>query len=952
MGQPNESPNPFGKAFPQPLFLSYENDRGSAPPSQVASNYLAQQHDFAAGHMPSFGGMAEIEDIDSLFNDLVDVGRFDVGPFMGIGADEPVMVELDEELSAVANADSAQQSLVGGTQFVDPYQVTVHQSQQTGLANVKTKTAALRRKLDAARKTVEGCPVNREETPPFSAPAGPSTGTGQPSHPNAGPSGASGAPQPQQRGTVKPGKRNRNGDRENKRRKVCQACIHCRKAHMSCDEVRPCRRCVRRGMAHMCLDAPRQPVIPKPVITSAGPVPILPAPMKDGDQIVPLPATSGQMLQPFTLPLPPQMSLAQQVSFLNMLTANANANANASASAIQNTGSNQSDPQIGNASITAPTPHPTSPSQNVNTSAPFPNVVYPDASYMSMLTATLSPCSPAQSVSPKTRPTSAQSPGVASPSQTHSPMLEIKSDLASTPTSVHQDSMQGVRHSASPAPQPTAQRRRTSGPSHSFLPSELLAFAPQSSTVPYPSAQTPATMHMGDRPMSAFTVDKSAASSPVFAVKHSMSPHVHPHSPSSNIDTAFQPQQTMRSQPGEQEKRHPSVPLPQPMPTECADFQTMLPVQLQKPESLFASTSVGSEYAALADLWATVNHATATEESENQSNNATNSQTKGNSNYTSTALHTCTKEGENKSRCNSCPFTLLERFYLTAAGDQPPSTSPTTTTTTADRLTHILSAKRKAGLLTPYDYSSGYARLGHHLTTQCSSTSRQRILNVVASFQTGLAHLARNVTDTELLHHEDTFERLLLDYDVMFGITGIPAAIWRRTGEIVRANQAFAELVGLDLRLLVNGMVCVYELMNEDSGVGYWERFGRVAFDGEEKAWMGTCTLRKRANHRNEVEKSVKCAYSVTVRRDTVGVPLVCAGNFLPATAPTPTQPPLVIPAWVQQGMAAGKTVAGGSRSMNPANKATGEGQVAAITAGLAASSVNPREPAYVYNLN
>ena len=88
---------------------------------------------------------------------------------------------------------------------------------------------------------------------------------------------------------------------------------------------------------------------------------------------------------------------------------------------------------------------------------------------------------------------------------------------------------------------------------------------------------------------------------------------------------------------------------------------------------------------------------------------------------------------------------------------------------------------------------------------------------------------------------EEAFERLLLDYDRVFSCMGIPACLWRRTGEIYKGNREFAELVGVDgfmlrdvgFRGLVHstslnasseqGRLCIYELMAEESAVNYWE---------------------------------------------------------------------------------------------------------------------------------
>ena len=88
---------------------------------------------------------------------------------------------------------------------------------------------------------------------------------------------------------------------------------------------------------------------------------------------------------------------------------------------------------------------------------------------------------------------------------------------------------------------------------------------------------------------------------------------------------------------------------------------------------------------------------------------------------------------------------------------------------------------------------------------------------------------------------EEAFERLLLDYDRVFSAMAIPACLWRRTGEIYKANREFAELVGVDNYMLRDvcvtfisllqvrthsssqGRLCIYELMAEDSAVNYWE---------------------------------------------------------------------------------------------------------------------------------
>lgn len=92
----------------------------------------------------------------------------------------------------------------------------------------------------------------------------------------------------------------------------------------------------------------------------------------------------------------------------------------------------------------------------------------------------------------------------------------------------------------------------------------------------------------------------------------------------------------------------------------------------------------------------------------------------------------------------------------------------------------------------------------------------------------------------DLVFIEEAFERLLLDYDRVFSAMGVPACLWRRTGEIYKGNREFTELVGVDgymmrdvsstvfviITLFSNGRqgrLCIYELMAEESAVNYWE---------------------------------------------------------------------------------------------------------------------------------
>lgn len=156
-----------------------------------------------------------------------------------------------------------------------------------------------------------------------------------------------------------------------------------------------------------------------------------------------------------------------------------------------------------------------------------------------------------------------------------------------------------------------------------------------------------------------------------------------------------------------------------------------------------------------------------------------------------------------------------ERFFLTAA-DQNDGTRD-------ERLGKVIQAKYDAGLLRPYNHVNGYSRLNRWMEQNVSPASRRRILKPLSVFRPAFRAVAQSLTNIDLIYIEEAFERLLLDYDRVFSTQGIPACLWRRTGEIYKGNREFAELVGVGIEALREGRLCIYELMEEESAVNYWE---------------------------------------------------------------------------------------------------------------------------------
>ncbi|KAN0094315.1 hypothetical protein V8E55_002602 [Tylopilus felleus] len=230
--------------------------------------------------------------------------------------------------------------------------------------------------------------------------------------------------------------------------------------------------------------------------------------------------------------------------------------------------------------------------------------------------------------------------------------------------------------------------------------------------------------------------------------------------------------------------------------------------------------------------------------------------------------------------------TKTEKFLLTAADQESGSRD--------ERLNRVIRSKYEAGLLKPYDYVKGYARLSRWMDRNVSRQSKQQILQPLSVLRPKFRAVAQSLRDIDLVFIEEAFERMLLDYDRVFSAMGVPACLWRRTGEIYKGNREFSELVGVDGYMMRDGRLCIYELMAEESAVNYWEKYGHVAFDSTQKAVLTSCVLRYKplintSSDRKKFEDEdapseegfINCCFSFTIRRDKWGIPSMIVGNFI-----------------------------------------------------------------------
>ncbi|GAB7362814.1 hypothetical protein MBLNU230_g3117t1 [Neophaeotheca triangularis] len=240
-----------------------------------------------------------------------------------------------------------------------------------------------------------------------------------------------------------------------------------------------------------------------------------------------------------------------------------------------------------------------------------------------------------------------------------------------------------------------------------------------------------------------------------------------------------------------------------------------------------------------------------------------------------------------------------DKFYMTAA-------DPAGLSSAEDRLHKLLKAKYDAGMLKPFNYVKGYARLNTYMERNISRDSRVRILRQLERFRPKFREAMQTLTDMQLVLVEMWFERSLMEYDRVFASMAIPACCWRRTGEIFRGNREMAELINVPWEKLRDGKLAIHEIIAEDSLVSYWEKFGAIAFDNSQKAILTSCNLKyptqtpeselqppstsasegdkdkAEAALANTKRETVRCCFSFTIRRDPHNIPALIVGNFLP----------------------------------------------------------------------
>lgn len=163
---------------------------------------------------------------------------------------------------------------------------------------------------------------------------------------------------------------------------------------------------------------------------------------------------------------------------------------------------------------------------------------------------------------------------------------------------------------------------------------------------------------------------------------------------------------------------------------------------------------------------------------------------------TSDGVSKPTTEGVKESRsASTMTDKAKETYYMTAA-------DPSGNDTPEERMHNVLKAKYDAGMLKPFNYVNGYARLNKYMDQHMQPASRQKIARQLEIFRPRFRERMHALKDIELVLVEMWFEQALMQYDRIFASMAVPACCWRRTGEIFRGNREMAELIHVPIEQL------------------------------------------------------------------------------------------------------------------------------------------------------
>lgn len=136
-----------------------------------------------------------------------------------------------------------------------------------------------------------------------------------------------------------------------------------------------------------------------------------------------------------------------------------------------------------------------------------------------------------------------------------------------------------------------------------------------------------------------------------------------------------------------------------------------------------------------------------------------------------------------------------------------------------------------ASAIMPYNYTYAYSRLRTWANEQADPSLQPRVANATNQFKAVLHGVLSQLGDEQIVAIEAQFLLYVRGWHTMADMIPTPALVFRRTGEIMGANQRMCRLLELQPNQLRTGKVTIYHVSKSGrrAGVAGWEPRGTVA---------------------------------------------------------------------------------------------------------------------------
>ncbi|ODQ63124.1 hypothetical protein NADFUDRAFT_84601 [Nadsonia fulvescens var. elongata DSM 6958] len=176
----------------------------------------------------------------------------------------------------------------------------------------------------------------------------------------------------------------------------------------------------------------------------------------------------------------------------------------------------------------------------------------------------------------------------------------------------------------------------------------------------------------------------------------------------------------------------------------------------------------------------------------------------------------------------------------------------------------------------PFSYTQGYHVLIAYLRSRFNRSQLIQVARSMVAYRPSFTATTKTLMEEDLIFMEKCFQRTLLEFEKIIPISGTPTIIWRRTGQIAAVGKEFCLLTGWDKSSLLDNNRFIVELMDDNSVLQYFDVFSTLAFGDSRGVTMTDCTLLKPNGEK------VPTACTWTVKRDVFDIPMMVIGNFLP----------------------------------------------------------------------